>query len=143
MIFKSYREIINYILKYFPYEKIIIYCVENNYGWFIKDDRGKILDYRYPSVSDIKKKLLLGLSYMFNHFSKNDRTIDDIHVCKIYTCFHTDRPFRAYIRDSKIIINYVFSYEKNSRFHKYTVPFRGPYGDSKARVTFRFKEKII
>ncbi len=160
MIFSSYRDLINYVLSHYPYEKIIEYSRELRYPWTFSYNYNVFSDNKpigkYPTKNDIKKYLVCILSNLLRHhyndivnrnggeyepeLSEDDKRILDIGWNNSYiTSFGY---LNAYFRKGgrELLIRYKFSF--SGRFNKYSLPYVGRYGsDPRTKVVFRFSGK--
>lgn len=145
MVFKNYREFINYILRYYPYEKIISYCVNNRYKWVFLNKGYKIIATRYPTELDIKQYLLCTLSQVCSLKMEGEKITDNdsLRICNIWK-LNRDRwmYFSSYFsKDMKtIVINFSYYFYK---FSNKSLPKESNYLDPRTSVKFRFREEII
>lgn len=143
MIFKTSRELVNYVLSHYPYEKILTYCHDMNYKFcFVRG--GKIRDIREPSRWDIAKFLVSAIAdFIGREISRTSRTPtkDDKKVMDIgLNCQDLNLYFgvNQTSRNSLTVV-FKFSYY-DYRFRKYTQPFyRSSWGNPRTKVIFKFK----
>ena len=143
-IFKTYRDLINYILSHYPYEKLISYCKDLNYKFVITDNTGRnIKDIRYPTKFDIKKLLVLTISaYIASSITTSIGLDDDskkiLSIAANYI-YGVDY-FRISIKEDRVVIR--FSYEYFGwRFRKYPSLYKSSrQGNPRTRVIFKFKK---
>ena len=153
MIFKNYRELINYVISHYPYEKIITYSRDLDYKWVITNNKNEIVDIRIPTKWDIVKCLVYELSSLCYIDLGNkviEATDNNISISKIYMnywrpSFYINIKFN---KDRKLLyVRYKFRYSYSGRFNKYPLPRSScsTYFNWKTDVVFRFSEdnKII
>lgn len=149
MIFKTSRELVNYVLSHYPYEKILTYCHDMNYKFcFVRG--GKIRDIREPSRWDIAKFLVNALSeFISSNLSRNSKTPtkDDARVMDIgLRCQDLNLYFRVHqASENSLTVVFKFDYY-DYRFRKYTQPFyKSGWGNPRTKVVFRFRgeEELI
>lgn len=145
MIFKTSRELVNYVISHYPYEKILTYCRDMNYKFcFVRN--GTVRDIRDPSKWDIVKFLICALGdFLRMDMSRNSKTPteDDTKIMNIgLNCQDLNLYFRIH-KTTANSLTIVFKFEYYSyRFRKYTQPFyNSRYGNPRTKVVFRFKTK--
>lgn len=141
-IFKTYRDLINYVLSHYPYEKLISYCKDLNYKFVITDNTGNIRDIRYPTKYDIKKLLVLTISiYIASSITTSIELDDDskriLSIASNYT-YSVDY-FGISIKEDRIVIRFSYKYF-GWRFRKYPLLYKSSrQGNPRTRVIFKFK----
>ena len=148
MIFSNSQELIEYVVREYPYEKIQSYCQDLGYKWVIWKD-GKIQDVRYPNPTDILEavKFMVACEYR-NYYARNGRPLGTEDNAYINTVIQqgADRGYiTARLENRKITINFKFNYRNcGYRFRNYSLPYiHSGYGDPRGRVCFRFTEDIL
>ena len=146
MIFKTYRELINYILSEYPYQRILNYCKELHYKWAFRVD--DCLFIREPTIYDVKKYLLCTLASTCRRDivnSEKEPSQDDERIMNIYMR-HDYKYFESYFRRSKkeLVIKFKYSYSFSSPPSKrYSLPKIHHFGDHRTTVVFKFNDEII
>lgn len=147
MIFNNYRELVNYVLSHYPYDKILTYCKDMNYKFcFVRG--GKIRDIREPSKWDVAKFLVCALGeFVIRDISRNSKvpTKDDAKVIDAsQKCQDVNLYFSVHqVSKNTLTVSFKFSYY-DYRFRKYTQPFyRSRYGNPRTKVVFKFNTEEL
>ena len=130
MIFKTSRELVNYVLSHYPYEKILTYCHDMNYKFCFVRGIAKFL------VSAIADFIGREISRTSRTPTKDDKKVMDIGL----NCQDLNLYFGVHqtSRNSLTVV-FKFSYY-DYRFRKYTQPFyRSSWGNPRTKVIFKFK----
>lgn len=143
MIFNNYKDLVNYVLRHYPYEKILSYNRNLNYPC-------KCWRYGKPNFltkTDIKKQLVLILSNLCEA-DLATKTIEEIPESRRVSLLYQNYRYliwNVYFRvrfsgdRTKLIISY--KYEFSGRFSKYTLPHHFyKFGDKRTEVIFKFKD---
>lgn len=135
--FTTYRELINFILSHYPYEKIITYCDDLGYRWTYMNETKKL------TKTDISKHLLYALSdFVSRRYIEKGRDViipdDDKKIIEICQNYHKySKYFRVRGRDNSLVITFRFEY--TGRFRKYSIVREPKYGNPRTKVVFRFR----
>ena len=156
MIFNDYIELANFVLSHYPYEKILTYTKDMHYPWkFVETREGKkrwIV--KYPSKNDIKKVLVLQLSYLCSNdmcMGVIKDTENNKRVASLYPAYQFIRlPERNHISvkfiKDRTQIRIAYNYSFYGRFRNYRLPdTRYRWGNKRTLVKFKFSsfDKII
>lgn len=143
MVFNTYRDLMNYVISHYPYEKILTYCHDLNYKLcFVRNS--EIVEIREPKRWDIIRFLTCALSnFVAWDLSSNHKqpTEDDRKLCNIDSQFvNLYFQVRRGCKNS-LIITFDFGYYGH-RFKKYSLLYKNAVqGNPRTKVIFRFVEK--
>lgn len=154
MIFKNYRDLINYVLSHYPYEKILTYTKDLHLPWKIvsplKDGHRRYRT-RYPRVGDIKKYLVVSMSWMcFSdiNYKLIDDTEDNRKISRIGSLYgymaSYDYIKARFIRD-RTAIKITYDFEFHGKYRRCILPhYRYKWGNKRTEVIFKFSgDQII
>ena len=151
MIFKNYRELINFVLSNYPYQKIITHSKDTHCPWSFGSNKKSFG--RYPTKYDIKKELLMHLSQLCYIDIINKvytPTLDDCKISELYRHYSkyvlSCDYFRVGFRKDRteLYISYIYEFYGDYRFRKYVLPSHHyRWGNKKTLVVFRFRGKQI
>lgn len=153
MIFKNYRELINFVISNYPYQKIITYSKDTHCPWSF--NRGDTIFGRYPTKYDIKKELLIHLSQLCYSDTINKiytPTLDDCKISELHRHYSKyvlscGDYFRVGFRKDRteLYISYIYEFLGDYRFRRYSLPWHHyRWGNKKTLVVFKFGgEQII
>lgn len=154
MIFKTYGELMDYVISTYPYQKIITYCQDLGYK-FVDLDGYRTNSTEEFTESNISYLLRVAMSYYYRHFildsidqnkwTSEQKVLADICIASRY---YASNYFSVYLRDSKeIVITFKFKYIGDWKFVKYnsSLPkaINSRWGDPRTKVVMKFKEDVL
>ena len=152
MIFKNFGELVDYVLEFYPYQKIITYCQDLGYKYVVLEGR-RINSTTEFKESNIKELLKVALSYYYRNYILRDTdqtkwTPEQKIIAEI--CIHSNyfssNYFTVHLREDSIIISFKYKYIGWWWFGKYnsSTPYTNPrWGNSRTKVVMKFREKIL
>ena len=154
MIFKNYRDLINYVLSHYPYEKILTYTRDLHLPWRIVsllNDGHKRYHTRYPRVSDIKKYLVVSMSWLcFSDINSKsiEETEDNRKISRIgplYSYINSYEYIKTRFIRNRTALKITYDFEFHGKYRKYVLPhYRYRWGNKRTEVIFKFSgDQII